>query len=146
MCISDLHPEAYRLEKTREKKCRAYMGFMGLEKAYGRVNREVLWHVLRMHDVGGKQLNDIRSMYVNSLACVRVKGCESECFRISSGVRHVCIMSPWLLNVYMDAVMKVVKMRMGRRGVRFEEEGREWRLPGLLYGDYLVLCSESGKT
>ena len=74
MCISDLHPEAYRLEKTREKKCRAYMGFMGLEKAYGRVNREVLWQVLRMHDVGGKQLNDIRSMYVNSLACVRVKG------------------------------------------------------------------------
>ena len=23
------------------------------------------------------------------------------------------------------------------------EEGREWRLPGLLYADYLVLCGES---
>ena len=43
-------------------------------------------------------------------------------------------MSPWLFNVYMDAMMKEVKMGMGRRGVRFqEEEGREWRLPGLLY-------------
>ena len=27
-------------------------------------------------------------------------------------------------------------------GVRFLEEGREWRLPGFLYADNLVLCSE----
>ena len=27
--------------------------------------------------------------------------------------------------------------------MRFQEEGREWRLPGLLYADDLVLCSES---
>ena len=43
-------------------------------------------------------------------------------------------MSPWLLNAYMDAVMKDVKMRMGRRG--------ELGLPGLLYADDLVLCCE----
>ena len=49
-------------------------------------------------------------------------------------------MSPWVFNVYMDAVMKEVKMAMGRMGVRFLEEGR---LPGLLYTDDLVLCRES---
>ena len=27
--------------------------------------------------------------------------------------------------------------------MRFQEEGREWRLPGLLYIDDLVLCGES---
>ena len=32
---------------------------------------------------------------------------------------------------------------MGRRGVRFLEEGRKWGLPGLLYTDNLVLCGES---
>ena len=32
---------------------------------------------------------------------------------------------------------------MGRRGVGFMEEGREVRLPGLLYADGLVLCGES---
>ena len=69
--------------------------------------------------------------------------CESECFRIDSDVRQVCIMSLWLCNVYMDSVMKEVKMRKGRRGVRFQEEGREWRLPGLLYVDDLVLCGQS---
>ena len=33
----------------------------------------------------------------------------------------------------MNVVMKEVKIGMGRR---------EWRLPGLLYADDLVLCSE----
>ena len=45
------------------------------------------------------------------------------------GVRQGCNMSPWLLNVYIDEVMKEVKMGMGKRGVRFLEERRGWRLP-----------------
>ena len=56
-------------------------------------------------------------------------------------MRQGCIKSPWLFNVYMDGVMK--KVGMGRRGVSFLEEGREWRLPGLLYADDLVVCGES---
>ena len=50
-------------------------------------------------------------------------------------------MSPWLLNVYMDAVMKEAKM--GRMGMRFLEEEREWKLPPLLGADGLVSCDES---
>ena len=52
-------------------------------------------------------------------------------------------MSFWLFTAYMDAVMKEVKIWMGRMGVRFMEERREWRLPCLLYTDDLVLCGES---
>ena len=54
-----------------------------------------------------KLLNGTKSMYVNSLACVRVKGYENECFKIDSGVRQGCIMSPW---------------GMGRKGVKFREK------------------------
>ena len=57
--------------------------------------------------MGGKLLIGIKSAYVNS---VSVKGCESECFRIDSGGRQVCIMSPLLFNVYMDSVMNELKM------------------------------------
>ena len=52
-----------------------------------------------MYDVGGKLMNGIKSIYVNSIACVKVKGDDSECFKIDSGVRQVCIISPWLFNV-----------------------------------------------
>ena len=48
-----------------------YVDFIDLEKAYDRVNREALWQVLKMYDVGGKLLSGIKSMYVDSSACVR---------------------------------------------------------------------------
>ena len=38
--------------------------------------------------------------------------------------------------------MEEVKISLGRRGVRFQEEGRKWILPGLLYTDELVLYGE----
>ena len=54
-------------------------------------------------------------MYFDSLACVKVKWGVNEQFRIDSEERQGCIMSPWLFNVYMDTVMKEVKVGMGRR-------------------------------
>ena len=48
-------------------------------------NSEALWQVLRMYDVSDKLLGGIKSIYVDSLACVRVKGGESERFSIDSG-------------------------------------------------------------
>ena len=47
------------------------LGLIDLEEAHYRVNREALGQVLRMHAVGGKLLSGIKSMYVDSLACVR---------------------------------------------------------------------------
>ena len=47
-----------------------YVDFIDLKKVYDRVNRETLWQVLRMYDVGGKLLSEIKSMYVDSLACI----------------------------------------------------------------------------
>ena len=41
------------------------MGFMDLEKAYGRVNRGALWQVLRTYDEGGKLLNGFKSMFLD---------------------------------------------------------------------------------
>ena len=70
-------------------------------------------------------------MHVHSLACIIVKGVENEWLRIDSAVRQGCIMSSWLFDVYKDAVMKDVKIGMGRVGGRFLEEGKERRL--LLY-------------
>ena len=54
---------------------------------YDRVNREASRKVLRMYDVGGKPLSGTNIMYADSIACVRVKGGESERFRKANRVR-----------------------------------------------------------
>ena len=73
-----------------------------MQSIYGfyRFNREALWQVLRMYDMGNKLLSGIKSMYIGSSACVRVKGCKNEQLRIDSGLRQRCIISPWLFNIY----------------------------------------------
>ena len=90
-------------------------------RAYGRCRES-------MNNVGGKLLNGTNSLCVSSLGCVSVKGCEIRCFRIESDVRQSFIMSPWLFNVYMGAMVKEVKMRMGRMEVRFLEVVIAWPL------------------
>ena len=75
--------------------------------------------------MGGKLLSGIKSMHVDGLVCVIVKGDQNELFGIDSGVRQEFNMSPWLFNVYMDAVLEEVKIGMERRVVRFLEEWRE---------------------
>src|SRR5678816_4329836 len=131
------------IEKMREKKNKLYLGFMDLQQAYDRVNREALWQVLVIYGVGGRLLNGIKSMYDDSEACVRINGVNGDWFRINSGVRQGCVMSPWLFNLYMDGVMKEFEVGMAGNGVRMMENGGEWRVPYLLYADDLVLCGES---
>ena len=75
--------------RKEERENAVYLGFIDLEKAYDRIKREALWEVLRMYDVEGKLLSGIKSMYVDSSASVRVKGGESEQFKIDSRVRRV---------------------------------------------------------
>ena len=113
-----------------------------MEKAYVRINREALWQVLRMCDAGGKILSGIKNMHIDSSTCVKLKEGESKRFKIDCGVRQGFIKSPYLFNVYVDGVMKEVKMGMGRRGVSFLEDGRKWRLPGFFYTNDLVLCGK----
>ena len=50
---------------------------------------------------------------------------------------------PYALQyIYMDAVMKEVKMGIGRSEVIFMEDVRECRLPSLFYAHDYVLCCE----
>ena len=80
-----------------------------IRNPYDRCWEGMMWTV--------KRLNGIKSICVNSLSCVRVKEIESDCFRIDSDVRQGCTLFPYFFNVYKDAVMKEVKMGMGRMGV-----------------------------
>ena len=91
----------------------------------------------------GKLLSGINSMYANSIAYIRVKGGESEYFRIEKALRQVCIMCSWLFNVYMNTEMKKVKMGMGRMGVRFVEEGGNC-LTSCMWLTWLCLVSQKG--
>ena len=47
----------------------------------------------------------VQSFYVDSRESVRVGNDASQWFAVNVGLRHGCVMSPWLFNVYMDGVV-----------------------------------------
>ena len=55
-CVDQIFTQKHIGEKAREK-CRVYLGFIDLEKAYVMVNGEALWQVLRMYNVVVKLLS-----------------------------------------------------------------------------------------
>ncbi|MEL7302040.1 MAG: reverse transcriptase domain-containing protein, partial [Pseudomonadota bacterium] len=90
--------------------------------------------------VGGCVLKGIQSFYAGSRACVRVGSEMSDSFEVNVGLRQGCVMSPWLFNVYMDGVVREVKMRTLGRGLELREQnGREWEVSQLLFADDTAL-------
>ena len=65
---------------------------MNLEQGFTGL-RGTLRQIPRLYEVGGKVLKNTKSICVNNLARVRVKGSEDELFITDSGIRKGCVMS-----------------------------------------------------
>ena len=97
-----------------------------------------------VYGVGGCVLRGVQSFYDGSSACVRVGSDLSESFEVNVGLRQGCVMSPWLFNVYMDGVVREVKMRTLGRGLEMSERGgREWEVSQLLFADDTALVAST---
>ena len=54
-------------------------------------------------------------------------------------------MSPWLLNLFMDAVIKEVREKAGDVGVTLQDERRniDWKVDCLIFADDIVLLGDT---
>ena len=64
LCLKNL------IENSLERNKKLYVGYMDLEKAYDRIDREGLWECLRMYGIGGRLLEAVKSFYRGSTANV----------------------------------------------------------------------------
>src|SRR5215469_17850065 len=77
-CVDQVFAVKGLCEKYREKGREVYLGFMDLEKACDRIDREALWRVVKKYGVNERLLTELKSFYVNSRACVKVGGWVGE--------------------------------------------------------------------
>lgn len=82
------------------------MCFVDLCKAYGSVNHEALWRVLRLsYRIPAKLVSIIRAFHQESTALVCAYGKPSAEFCVTCGVRQGCVLAPSLFSLYFDAVI-----------------------------------------
>ena len=70
----------------------------------------------------------------------------SEWFPVNVGLRHCCLMSPWLFNVYIDGVIREVNARVLGKGLEFlSANGGRLGINQLLFTDDTALVADSEK-
>lgn len=113
------------LRETEGSVC----AFMDLQKAYDRVDRDNLWHVLWIHGVEGKDARITEKFFIKN---VRQKWVVPRELSLWLG----CEMSIWLFNLLMDKTVKEVNRNFKERGKNAIYRG--WGRPGncqLLFAD-----------
>ena len=64
----------------------------------------------------------------------------SKWFPVNVGLRQGCVMSPWLVNVYMDGVVREVNVRMLGKGLELlSANGGRFEIHQLLFADDTAL-------
>ncbi len=96
-----------------------------------------------MYGVGGQLSEGIRSFYENASASVRVNRELSESFSVEVGVRQGCLMSPCLVNIYVDCCIREIKVGVWDLGAKLNVRCVEQPLVAGLYADDTVLLAES---
>ena len=77
-----------------------YICFIDYTKAFDRVKHDMLFEILSKAGVPDKEINIIKSLYLQQKATVRYENETSEEITIKRGVRQGCILSPCLFNIY----------------------------------------------
>ena len=77
---------------------------------------------------------------------MKIENEVGEWFPVSVGVRQGCVMSPWLLNLYMDWVVRELQTRSLGIGTQLVGDCEEkWGVSQVIFADDMVLAVDSKK-
>nr|KAG5695887.1 hypothetical protein BaRGS_017325 [Batillaria attramentaria] len=89
-----------------------------MEKAFDSIHRESLWKILRHYGLPQKIVNVIKMLYGDFSSRVINNNTLSGAFKVNTGVKQGCNLSPFLFVLSMDWIMRTT-IGTERRGVRW---------------------------
>ncbi len=88
------------------------------------------------------------AFYRKASTCVRLEGGFNKSFAVGVGVRHGCVMSPGLFNIFMDGHMRRMRPKKGNAGATLRLIGEGWSVVACLNVDDTIVyreCKETSK-
>ena len=110
-----------------------FAAFLDMEKAFDRVNRDLLFLRLLEYGIDGKLYNSIKNMYDDNKSSILLNDLSTDWFIVTSGVRQGDTLSPILFSLFINELavgVKNLNLGIDIGGI-------------LLYADDIVLMSES---
>ena len=127
------------IEQSREWNSPLLVNFIDYEKAFDSIDRKSLWKIMQRYGIPQKIVNLIEKMYKDTSCKVLHEGQMTDGFKINTGVRQGCLLSPFLFILAIDWIMKVAT---GSR-----RNGIQWtlweQLDDLDFADDIALLSHS---
>ena len=104
------------IEKAREFQKNIYFCFIDYAKAFGCVDHNKLWKILKEMGISDHLTCLLRNLYTDQEATVRIGHGTTDWFQIGKGVCQGCILSPCLFNLYVNCELPDVQagFRKGR--------------------------------
>ena len=129
----------HMIDSAAAHKRPLFCAFIDFSKAYDRVDRALLWRVLRGCGLHGRALSTVQAMYESVRMQVRMRGKLGPAFESGVGVKQGCPLSPLLFGILVDRLEPFLERRCPGAGARLATQLAR----ALLYADDVVLTSES---
>ena len=94
------------IEKAREFQKNIYFCFIDCPKAFDCVDHSKLWKILPEMGISDHLTCLLRNLYADQEATVRTGHGTTYWFQVWKGVRQGCILSPCLLNLHAEYIMR----------------------------------------
>ena len=136
-CIDHIFVLRQILEQAAEWNSNLYVLFIDFEKAFDSLHRETLWKILRGYGFPMKIVNIIQMLYRDFHFKVICGNQLTDSFKIQTGVKQGCILSPSLFVVAMDWLMRQTNEGQNR-GVQWTPTSS---LEDLVFADDISILS-----
>ena len=123
------------MEKARELQKNIYFCFIDYAKAFDCVDHNKLWKILKEMGIPDHLTCLLRNLYAGQEATVRTRHGTTDGFQIGKGVCQGCILSPCLLNLYAEYIMRNAGLEEAQAGIKIA--GRN--IDNLRYADDTLL-------
>ena len=123
------------IKKAREFQKKIYFCFIDYAKAFGSVDHNKWWKILKEMGIPDHLTCLLRNVYAGQEATVRTRHGTKDWFPFRKGVLQGCILSPCLFNLHAEYIMQ--NARLDEAQARIKTAGRN--IHNLIYADDITL-------
>ena len=127
------------IKKAKEFHKHIYLCFIDYAKAFDYVDHNKLWTILKEMGIPDHLTCLLRNLYAGQEATVRTGQGITDWFQIGKGVCQGCILSPCLINLYAEYIMRNAGLEEAQAGIKIVRRN----INNLRYADDTTLMAES---